>query len=150
MSVTERQMANLRHFPKGVSGNPAGRKKGQFNMVTAVHTLAPKLIRRLAAIALKGEDKASIAAVRELLNRGYGLPASTLTVGGEVHHEHTHVLSREQLLAIASGQTTEAADDAGIEDAEFSDGAGDESGDNPEQDQPLAGCGGDARERAAQ
>jgi hypothetical protein len=87
-------------------------------MTTAVQKLAPKLIRRLAAIALHGEDKASIAAVRELLNRGYGLPASTLTVGGEVHHEHTHVLSREQLLAIASGQTTGADD---VIDGEFTD-----------------------------
>src|ERR1700757_4023768 len=60
-------------FPKGQSGNPGGRPKvlGEVQELARQH--APSVIAELARLALKAKNEtARIAAIRELLDRGYG------------------------------------------------------------------------------
>jgi hypothetical protein len=60
-------------FSKGVSGNPGGRPKvlGEVQELARLH--ASSIIVELARLALKAKSEtARIAAIRELLDRGYG------------------------------------------------------------------------------
>jgi hypothetical protein len=69
-AVTERRRVKFR---KGQSGNPGGRSKvlGDVQELARQHT--PAAIVELARLALKAKSEtARIAAIRELLDRGYG------------------------------------------------------------------------------
>src|SRR5712671_4958555 len=60
-------------FCKGISGNPGGRPKvlGEVQELARLH--APSAITELARLALRARSEtARIAAIRELLDRGYG------------------------------------------------------------------------------
>ena len=68
-------------FRKGESGNPGGRPKvlGELQELARQH--APKVIVELARLALKARSEtARIAAIRELLDRGYGRPRQAMEV----------------------------------------------------------------------
>ena len=60
-------------FPKGKSGNPGGRPKVLGEVQALARQYAPTAIVELARLALKAKNEtARIAAIRELLDRGYG------------------------------------------------------------------------------
>ncbi|SRR5260370_35279369 len=60
-------------FPKGKSGNPGGRPKVLGEVQELARQYAPTAIVELARLALKAKSEtARIAAIRELLDRGYG------------------------------------------------------------------------------
>ena len=64
-----------RPFVKGQSGNPGGRPRivGELRDLSRAH--APAAIQELARLALKAKSEtARIAAIRELLDRGFGKP----------------------------------------------------------------------------
>jgi hypothetical protein len=68
-------------FPKGKSGNPGGRPKvlGEVQELARQH--APSAIVELARLALKAKSEtARIAAIRELLDRGYGRARQSVEV----------------------------------------------------------------------
>jgi hypothetical protein len=68
-------------FRKGESGNPGGRPKvlGEVQELARQH--APSAIVELARLALKAKSEtARIAAIRELLDRGYGRPRQAVEV----------------------------------------------------------------------
>ena len=68
-------------FPKGQSGNPGGRPKvlGEVQELARQH--APSVIAEFARLALKPKNEtARIAAIRELLDRGYGRPRQAMEV----------------------------------------------------------------------
>jgi hypothetical protein len=68
-------------FRKGQSGNPGGRPKvlGEVQELARQH--APSAIAELARLALKAKSEtARIAAIRELLDRGYGRPRQAVEV----------------------------------------------------------------------
>jgi len=74
-------------MPKGVKYG--GRQKGSVNKVTAeIGNLAreygPDSVDKLWEIARKSKsDPAKVAAIRELLDRGYGKPAQSMTLKGD-------------------------------------------------------------------
>ena len=68
-------------FRKGQSGNPGGRPKVLGEVQELARQYAPKAIVELARLALKAKSEtARIAAIRELLDRGYGRPRQALEV----------------------------------------------------------------------
>jgi hypothetical protein len=60
-------------FCKGVSGNPGGRPRVVAGLQELARHHGPAVIGELARLALKARsESARIAAIRELLDRGYG------------------------------------------------------------------------------
>jgi hypothetical protein len=68
-------------FPKGKSGNPGGRPKVLGEVQELARQYAPAAIVELARLALKAKNEtARIAAIRELLDRGYGRTRQSVEV----------------------------------------------------------------------
>ena len=75
-SVTARRKLKFR---KGQSGNPGGRPKVLGEVQELARQYAPKAIVELARLALKAKNETvRIAAIRELLDRGYGRPRQAM------------------------------------------------------------------------
>jgi hypothetical protein len=69
-------------FKAGVSGNPGGRPKAVEEVRELARAHCPAAIAELARLALKARSEcARIAAIRELLDRGYG--KATQPLAGE-------------------------------------------------------------------
>jgi hypothetical protein len=68
-------------FRKGESGNPGGRPKVLGEVQEPARQYAPAVIVELARLALRAKNETPrIAAIRELLDRGYGRPRQALEV----------------------------------------------------------------------
>ena len=68
-------------FRKGQSGNPGGRPKVLGELQELARQYARAVILELARLALKAKNEtARIAAIRELLDRGYGRPRQAMEV----------------------------------------------------------------------
>ena len=95
-------------FEKGKSGNPGGRPKA----ITEIRELArehgPWAITRLRELAEGGDGKVAVAAVRELLDRGYGRPVQAVEVDARVHASDPRELL-ESLLGRVSARGDAAA-----------------------------------------
>jgi hypothetical protein len=73
-----------RPFPKGRSGNPGGRPRVAGTLRDLARAHAPEAIEELARLALKAKSEtARIAAIRELLDRGYGKSPQFLAADDE-------------------------------------------------------------------
>jgi hypothetical protein len=71
-----------RPFAKGKSGNPGGRPRVIAELRDLARAQAPEAINELGRLALKARSEtARIAAIRELLDRGYG--KATQILAGE-------------------------------------------------------------------
>jgi hypothetical protein len=74
-----------RPFEPGRSGNPGGRPRviDEFRKLARAH--APEAIKELARLALKAKSEtARVAAIRELLDRGYGKPTQFVAEDTEI------------------------------------------------------------------
>jgi hypothetical protein len=66
----------MSRFLKGQSGNPGGRPKVIAEIQELARQHAPHAVKELARLATKAKSEtARVAAIRELLDRGYGKPA---------------------------------------------------------------------------
>lgn len=70
----ERQLANLRPFQKGVSGNPSGRKKKDLDLAALAQKHAEKAIMTLVDVMSDegATPAARVGAASEILDRGFG------------------------------------------------------------------------------
>jgi hypothetical protein len=80
-------------FQKGVSGNPAGRRPGQMraiqNLAVEARKYALASLRTIDEIRRKGESEAvRLAAANSLLDRGFGKPAQSIDLAGELSLTH--------------------------------------------------------------
>lgn len=87
MVPTDKQLANLKPWPKGVSGNPGGGAARRFAArIRKATRNGQDLIEVAYAIAMSGksEDKDRLAAVKWLADRGFGKAPITIEIEGRV------------------------------------------------------------------
>jgi hypothetical protein len=83
-------------FKKGKSGNPGGRPGGIGELRDLARKHAPDVVRELARLALKAKSESTrVAAIRELLDRGFGKPVQALEHGLSPEIEDAEDLSIE-------------------------------------------------------
>jgi len=81
--------------PKGKSGNPGGRPKVLGEVQELARQYAPAAIVELARLALKAKNEtARIAAIRELLDRGYGRTRQSVEVSAPDGNPSKYCLRR--------------------------------------------------------
>ena len=128
--LAEKRLENLILFQKGVSGNPAGRKKGSKNKATILREMIQAkgcggsdpfnyYVAKYLELAEKEGTKAEtvIQVLENLFNRVYGRPTS------RVEHGRTQedlAMAGAMVLATLKGQKIDTKDALGdIEDAEI-------------------------------
>lgn len=79
-----RQLAHLKPFPKGKSGNPAGRPKNHKDIVQLARDNAEKAMKRAVALIDHEDPRIACRAIDTVLDRAFGKPAQAITgEGGE-------------------------------------------------------------------
>lgn len=93
-------------FKKGQSGNPGGRPKEAAEVKALAQKHGPYAIQRLRELVDDPDGKTSVAACRELLDRGYGRPAQAITGpdGGplELRVRKAEEMSDDELAAVVA------------------------------------------------
>ena len=99
MAVTARNLQNLKPFPKGQSGNPAGRPRIIGEIRDLARTHAEDAIGALAEIATdrSAPPSARVSAASELLNRGYGRPPQAIAIAGPASLADQHLAALKML-----------------------------------------------------
>ena len=69
-----RQLANLRPWPKGTSGNPSGQSGAYGEAVRLARQAAPAAIRRLVELMGSPDERVAAVACNAILDRALGKP----------------------------------------------------------------------------
>ena len=112
-SSSRRQAASL--WKPGQSGNPKGRPKATDDLPSLAREHTKEAVERLVAIMRADDDGRALAAIQQLLDRGWGRPVTPIvdeTEGTSLTLLHLIAARRvaETLQAVAEGQT---ANDSG-------------------------------------
>lgn len=70
-------------FVKGQSGNPGGRPKENAEVVALARQHGPEAVNKLVELMRGDDPRVASAAATAILDRGFGKPAQSVTVGGE-------------------------------------------------------------------
>ena len=106
MTVTARNLQNLKPFPKGQSGNPAGRPRIIGEIRDLARTHAEDAIAALAEIAAdrSAPPSARVSAASELLNRGYGRPPQAVAIESSTSLSSQHLAALKLLAERAKAE----------------------------------------------
>ena len=92
-----------RPFKKGESGNPGGRPRVIAELRALARAHAPDAIKELARLAIKAKSEAArVAAIRELLDRGYGKAQQMVENEDDLSNKTAEELRTEVLADIAN------------------------------------------------
>jgi len=116
ISANGRRRGPGRPFAKGASGNPLGRPQADFNLREQARKFGPAGLEKLAELAglipgTPAENPAvQVAAIRELLDRGFGKPTLPVEEDGQrvtlLHLVAAREVSAEIERALAAGNGT--------------------------------------------
>ncbi len=85
--------------------NAGGRPKSVAEVVELCRKHTPAVVARLAEIALTGDERAAVAAAKELLDRGYGKPTQLV----DITHDRTELERRaREILARRASEAGQA------------------------------------------
>ena len=91
-----------RQFKKGESGNPGGRPRVIAELRALARAHAPDAIKELARLAIKAKSEATrVAAIRELLDRGYGKAQQIVENEDDLSNKTAEELRAEVLADLA-------------------------------------------------
>ncbi len=105
-SARARQLAGLKPFPKGVSGNPSGRPKKNRDLERTAESYVDDAVKVLAE-ALKDKDaKTRIMAANSLLDRARGKPKQAVEVE-RIPHSLDEITTDDLIAAVHSARDGE-------------------------------------------
>lgn len=99
-------------FKKGHSGNPRGRPKKDFELADIARSNAPEAMERAVFWMRSDNAKASIEAVKILLERGYGKAPAEFTVNHKNDLSDLSAGQREALIELVERELEERAKQA--------------------------------------
>ena len=67
-------------FVKGKSGNPTGRPKENAEIKALAQAKSIEAFNRIVSLLYSEDDKISLAAAKEIIDRGYGKPAQSVDI----------------------------------------------------------------------
>ena len=76
-SQADRRLANLRPFPKGVSGNPSGTSKAVAELRALARANTTAAFNKLIELLQSRDERVALMAAKEILDRGFGRPTPT-------------------------------------------------------------------------
>lgn len=103
-----------RPFPKGTSGNPGGRPKGNEDLKEACRQHTPEAIERLVFWMRSNDSRASVSAAEKLLDRGWGRPSQDLKVQAELGPGLAEIVRQARARALVIDATPIIEHDRGI------------------------------------
>lgn len=65
-------VANLKHFQKGVSGNPGGKSKVLVEIQTLARSKSKRAFERIVELVEDPDSRVALMAAKEVLDRAYG------------------------------------------------------------------------------
>jgi hypothetical protein len=86
-------------FQKGQSGNPGGRPKEDPEVKLLARQHTKEAVERLVYWMRSENPKASVTASQALLDRGFGKPAQSVQVTGDITNRHVNELSEAEIDA---------------------------------------------------